>query len=1190
MIMTFDQDTESNSDHNHLPALISTASNDQPGGLLPNEEFPDCAASGLQPFSDLPIIFPTETKPVNGYDAAFNAAALTVNTLGVICLLPGYLGKAENDFIWVEINGVRGPTHTVTQEEIDLDQIIVLFMDAGRFIDQASNTVQAFVQRLSGTIDETKLFNFLADREPPVGRDPIVSTPYNDNMSPARFTNPQIEDFGVITDADIGSGVSIQIANYPLNRAEPHVHYRKEDDVIHLSIGGVIIKHTVTSFEASGNNPLTITAYFGTWNQLPNGTHLVEWFVVDKAGNPSPGFSPPRLIELRLGSGVEPLLPMVFVTESDYDPESDQDFINVPDLSGDATIELSIRGLGYSVNDQVTLTVRGLSVDNVSTEITLDYNVLNPNLQRALIPLPLSFLLPLAGGRILITYKRVRPGVPDRHSQGSLYNIFGDPTSQRLPPPEVQGLVNGTLPEDTNPVHIVVPHYLGQNANDRVDLIVVGFPANGRPTYASYTEMAGIGDVQFLLDNDFFGALNGGHFEVHYLINRGVPRPASEMATVSVGEAQDALPAPTTLQAVPPDFRFNPLVHKANLNVRVQPHPLIVAGTQLRLIFIGSAAGGSFTSPWFPVDENWEGAEIPFTVARNIVLNNEGGSAHLYYELKLATPGPNKFSLELPIKIGMPRELLLPSMLPTTPISSTRVELNPIHVIAPQPRTIEIRVVSDNFPRDADIKVNIKSKLGIGNPNIPARPAVPEPGENYTRFELLSDFVAAYLDGEFTLSYQLIESSGTTISGDLTVEVLALPSSLLDLVSIPEASAGVINTAVANNVRIDKWPFFRAGQAVWIQLRSTTNRDLRLAVGVTSAEFNAGRTLDLIPASYLSSLDNNSKVEVIAWVSMDGSGSLETAQYFKVATYVTRKGAGEIIREITVGNGPAKIVISRDGTTACVTNSRTSAISVINLATNAVRTLNYGFAVYRLALHPTDSRLFISAYGSGTYYHIPVLNISSFSFSYPYNFSIAPYAICLNPSGSRLLVSLTSGGGNVALYGFNTVNNQSALNYVGSPNTRAATVDPQGISVFTTGLNTERFIFSSGVRTHTVANGGLAQELAHSPLNASSERLYVSVSALNRLVIYNTANDGLTLVTTLTGLLDPRGIAFHPTLPRAYVAELAGNRVRVIDTTTETIVGTITGFDQPDGVACTPDGQYLLVCNSGNTTVAVVSI
>ncbi|MCT7000010.1 hypothetical protein, partial [Salmonella enterica] len=80
------------------------------------------------------------------------------------------------------------PIHTVTQEEIDLDQLTLLFMDAGRFIDQANNTVQVFVEHLSGTTDSTRQFNYLADREPPVGRDPIVSTPYNDNMSPVRFT------------------------------------------------------------------------------------------------------------------------------------------------------------------------------------------------------------------------------------------------------------------------------------------------------------------------------------------------------------------------------------------------------------------------------------------------------------------------------------------------------------------------------------------------------------------------------------------------------------------------------------------------------------------------------------------------------------------------------------------------------------------------------------------------------------------------------------------------------------------------------------------------------------------------------------------------------------------------------------------------------------------------------------------
>ncbi|QCG64325.1 YncE family protein [Pseudomonas veronii] len=1187
--MTFDQDTDAISDDNTLPALIAP-SHHRPGGLMPNELFPDDATSGIRPFSDLVVLFPTETKPVSGHDAAFNAAALTVNTNGVICLLPGYLNKAEHDFIWIEINGVRGPIHTVTQEEIDLDQLTLLFMDAGRFIDQANNTVQVFVEHLSGTTDSTRQFNYLADREPPVGRDPIVSTPYNDNMSPVRFTNPQIEDFRVITDADISAGVKIQIGNYPLDRAEPQVHHRKEDDVIHLSIGGVIIKHTVTSFEASGNNPITITAYFGTWNQLPNGAHLVEWFVVDKAGNKSPGFSPSRMIELRVGSGVEPLLSPVHVTESDYDPDSEQDFINVPDLDGDATIELPIRGQGYSVNDKVILTVSGLSADGVRTEITLEYDVQSINVIRALIPLPLSFLRPLAGGRILITYKRVRPGTPDRHSEGALYNIFGDPVSQRLPPPEVQDLVNGALPEDTNPVRIVVPHYFGQNPNDRVDLIVLGHSANGTSTYAEYTEMAGNGDVEFLLDNAFFTALSGGYFEAHYLINRGNPRPASEKASVPVGDALEDLPAPTTLQAVAPDFTFNPLIHKANLNVRVRPHPAIVAGTELRLIFVGSAPGGSFTSPWFAVDINWEDAEIPFTVPRNIVLNNDDGTARLYYGFKPIS-GPNRFSLDLLIKIGTPRTLLLPQVVPTTFISDTRVELNPTHVIAPQPQTIEIRVISDKLPRDADIKVNIKGKSGIGNPNIPAKPAVPEAGENYTRFELSSDFVAAYLDGEFTVSYQLIESSGTTISGDLTVEVLALPSSLLDLVTIPEASGGTINTAVANNVRIDKWPFFRAGQPVWIQLLSTTNRDLRLAVGVTSAEFNAGRTLDLIPASYLSGLENNSEVAVKAWVSLDGSNSLDTAKYFKVPTYVTRKGSGEIIRHITVGNGPNQIAISRDGNTVCVLNARAYSVSVINFASGAIRTLAYNY-VYRLALHPTEPRLFLSANtGLGANYQAPVLNLSTFTFSYPFAFSYsAAYAIGINPTGSRMFIGLLASGSSLAFSVFDTTSGQYVTNFGGTAGPRSIVTNPQGTAIFTTGYNTERYTLSSGVRTHTVVNGAVAQELAHTGFDAPLERLYVSVSGLNKLDIYNTENDSLTFIKSLTGLSDPRGIAFHPTRPLAYVSELAGNRVRVIDMNSETLIGTINGFDQPNGLACTPDGQYLLVCNSGNTTVAVVSI
>jgi DNA-binding beta-propeller fold protein YncE len=644
---------------------------------------------------------------------------------------------------------------------------------------------------------------------------------------------------------------------------------------------------------------------------------------------------------------------------------------------------------------------------------------------------------------------------------------------------------------------------------------------------------------------------------------------------------------------VPPDHVFNPLVSKANLNVTVHHHASFVLNAVVTLHFEGSKAGGSNPPIAFPIDPNWLGTDLPFTIPRNIVLNNLNGSARLYYTVDAPGQPRQLISHDLVITVGGALELPEPVVLEATPIKPPSLaSINPQHVLPPRPAIVTVRVTYAMLASD-NVKVHIigANGFGIGTPNIPMKPGIPDAGTDYITFTTTNVFVGANLGRTCRVFFEVTRDGATTPSRELTLEVENLSEQDFDLVSIPEASGGVINTAVANNVRIDKWPFCRVGQPVWIQLRSTTNRDLRLAVGVTSAEFNAGRTLDLIPASYLSSLDNNSKVEVVAWVSMDESGSLETAQYFKVATYVTRKGAGEIIRHITVGNGPSQIAITRDGKTVCVLNARAFSVSVIDLASGAIRTAAYNY-IYRLALHPTEPKLFLSASTNLSYYYqTPVLNLSTFTFSYPFAYgNSAAYAIGLNPTGSRMFVSNLTGGGNFAFALFNTINSQIERNFLGSPNPRAMLTNPQGTAIFTTGNNTERYTFSSGVRTHTVANGGLAQELAHTGFDAPLERLYVSVSALNRLDIYNTENDGLTFVKSLTGLSDPRGIAFHPTRPLAYVAELAGNRVRVIDMNSETLIGTINGFDQPNGLACTPDGQYLLVCNSGNTTVAEVSI
>jgi DNA-binding beta-propeller fold protein YncE len=397
-------------------------------------------------------------------------------------------------------------------------------------------------------------------------------------------------------------------------------------------------------------------------------------------------------------------------------------------------------------------------------------------------------------------------------------------------------------------------------------------------------------------------------------------------------------------------------------------------------------------------------------------------------------------------------------------------------------------------------------------------------------------------------------------------------------------------------VRIDKWPFFRAGLAVWIDLDSDVDFKLRPGDAVTAAEVSAGRTLDQIPAEYLKQLNDDDEVSVKAWVSLDGSNRLETATYFGVRSYRVRKSAGEIIREIVVGNGPSKIVIHKDGSRACVLHSGDSTVAVIDLSNYEVRTVSYpSTKPTGLALHPTDSRLFVSgdfhSYVPASWYWMWVLDTDTFVADV-YVFTKSPTTMVgVSSNGPSLIM------GYPLPYAVSASNydarTYTAKHYYGGGGTTspsAMTTDPLGAVVFMTGTYTARFNINDESPTHTTTNSSTARELAHSPSNAHSKRLYVSVSSSNKVDIYDTDSNRLALINSLAGISNPRGIAFHPIQPLAYVAELNNNRVRIIDTISETLVGTINGFAQPDGLACTPDGKTLLVCNSGNNTVAVVSI
>jgi phospholipase C len=74
----------------------------------------------------------------------------------------------------------------------------------------------------------------------------------------------------------------------------------------------------------------------------------------------------------------------------------------------------------------------------------------------------------------------------------------------------------------------------------------------------------------------------------------------------------------------------------------------------------------------------------------------------------------------------------------------------------------------------------------------------------------------------------------------------------------------------------------------------------------------------------------------------------------------------------------------------------------------------------------------------------------------------------------------------------------------------------------------------------------------------------------------------------LAAVLD-RDATVSVATPRAYVAGLVAGAVAVIDTSANTLVTAISGVTNPYGVAATPDGSTVYVTNSGTNTVGVIA-
>ena len=293
-----------------------------------------------------------------------------------------------------------------------------------------------------------------------------------------------------------------------------------------------------------------------------------------------------------------------------------------------------------------------------------------------------------------------------------------------------------------------------------------------------------------------------------------------------------------------------------------------------------------------------------------------------------------------------------------------------------------------------------------------------------------------------------------------------------------------------------------------------------------------------------------------------------------------------IIRTVPVPGSPNRLVLNSDGSRLYVASATLPhGITVIDTSSLSIITtiINIGSPIW-LAMSPTSPRLFASDNSQASDTPITVIDTTTDTVINQVRGFTTVHGIALNSTGARLYVADYGASEVVAI---NTNNYQriaaTAVRYPedicvapGNARSHVASTTDDWTSI---NLGTNRVVFQS----NTLA--GEPTSIAHARFAA---RVYITYRDRGEVYIGDTSTAQASSI--LSGLLGPFQVAFHTMLERAYLTETDGNRVSIINTRTQTVTGTIPGFDKPRGIVVAPSGRLAYVANIGSSTVAEVRL
>jgi YVTN family beta-propeller protein len=316
----------------------------------------------------------------------------------------------------------------------------------------------------------------------------------------------------------------------------------------------------------------------------------------------------------------------------------------------------------------------------------------------------------------------------------------------------------------------------------------------------------------------------------------------------------------------------------------------------------------------------------------------------------------------------------------------------------------------------------------------------------------------------------------------------------------------------------------------------------------------------------------------------DAPNRAYVANYYDNTVSVIDTNTNTVIKTISVGSSPRALAVSPDGTHVYVANQNANTVSVIDTNTNmvvetiAVPVERPGIGrfsyVFDVAVSPDGKYVYVTGTaGSGftsTDGTVSVIDTTTYAVSGPYAVGTAATGIAVSPGGSWLYVATELWNSNVMVMetATMTVIGTVDLGYSNYPIDGAFTPD--------------------GTRLYMIA--GAQGESAQMTGNA----VMVIDTDPRSVTTYNTVIAGFSDYDLFGGDFDaPSDVAFSPDGSWAYVIGAGGNKIAVIDTSTNAVVGHITTnlsqYDSSRHIAISPDGETLYITDAVSNTLVVVS-